>query len=246
MKSRLFIFALIIAGLLGLSACSSTTPDQYSQAKMNFAEQNYHDAYQQLLIPAAKGNPDAEYALGFLYYYGKGTPQNHTLGKQWILKAAQDGNEQAAQAYQMIMSQEQSIMPAEAVAPKRVYHPKIIQRPKTVIKARKEQPKKVSVQTHTKTKHSLLTAKATNYTLQLLDASSAAYAQNFIDKYKLSNKAHYFHRNLNGKDLYVVVYGVYTDKAAAIKAVSTLPSSIQKLRPWARQLSDVQAEIRSA
>jgi hypothetical protein len=227
---------------LGLSACAtSTNPDNFAQAKVNFAEQNYFDAYQQLLVPAAKGNADAEYALGYLYYYGKGTAVNHDLGKQWILKSAQQGNEQAKQAYQMIMAREQGIMPAEAAATPAVYHPARLAAHKRKTKLVRHHSGVNTATTHAE--KALLAAPKSNYTVQLLAGPNSAYAAKFITKNKLGKNARYFHRQLNGKDFYVVVYGLYATQARANAAVSQLPSKIQKLKPWVRRLASVQHEI---
>ncbi len=247
MRKKLYS-VIVIAAIVGLTGCSSSrTENSYAQARLNFAEQNYHDAYQQLLVPAAKGNPDAEYALGYLYYYGKGTPANTELGKQWILKAAQDGNEQAAQAYQMIMAKEQGIMPEMASPAPVVHHPKAIAYAKPIIK--KQAKKSMAQARHTGAKTSaekqLLAAKKTDYTIQLIDATSAANAAGFIKKQQLNHNARYFHRQLNGKDLYVVVYGIYANKTLANNAVKTLPKKVQQLRPWVRSIASVQTEIKN-
>lgn len=248
---------MLSLSLLLLTACSSTTPkDSYAQAKLNFTEQNYYNAYQQLLVPAAKGNSDAEYALGFLYYYGKGTPVNQQLGKQWILKAAQDGNEQAAQAYQMILAKEQSIMPAGALPRAHVFHPKKLSRskrttrvkPKTTykhIKAKIKPARKLN-KGLTADENFLMHVRGTDFTLQLLDTTSPAYAAKFIREQSLGSRARVFHRQLNGKDLYVVVYGIYRSHAKAKTAIKALPLKVQNLKPWIRSITAVQQEIKNA
>lgn len=249
MRSRLLLLFIPIA-IVALTGCSSSRSlNTYTQAKANFAEQNYYDAYQKLLVPAAKGNPDAEYALGYLYYYGKGTPANQILGKQWILKAAQDGNQQAAEAYQMIIGKEQAVMPISASLNVNNYHPKTLAQPVSKRPIVLPTSRVSTIHKHQKhhsgaAKKHLLAAKKTDYTLQLFDATTAAHASAFINKYKLGKSAYYFQRKLNGKSLYVVVYGTYPSKATAAKAVTSLPAIIQQLRPWVRSLSSVQAEIR--
>ena len=41
---------------------------------------------------ANRKNAEAQYFLGFLYYYGMGTPQNYTEALLWYRKAAEHGN----------------------------------------------------------------------------------------------------------------------------------------------------------
>ena len=57
----------------------------------------YTKAFQWYQKSAQRGLADAEYALGVLYYKGQGTTQNKVLARQWLKKAAKNGNEQALQ-----------------------------------------------------------------------------------------------------------------------------------------------------
>jgi DamX protein len=60
-------------------------------------------SFDQLKQEAAKGEPDAEYALGYIYYYGKdGAPQDAQAAKLWIQKAADQGQPQAKKALQLL------------------------------------------------------------------------------------------------------------------------------------------------
>ncbi len=43
---------------------------------------------QQLLPLACDGIPDAEYAVGYMYYYGLGVAQDTDVGYFWICRAA--------------------------------------------------------------------------------------------------------------------------------------------------------------
>ena len=47
---------------------------------------------------ARSGDPDAQYALGYLYYYGIGTTQDRQAGLVWIRKAAAQGQSVAQEA----------------------------------------------------------------------------------------------------------------------------------------------------
>ena len=82
---------LLMTACFTLTACVS--PQQryaqdYTVAKKNFAQQNYHSAFNRIQSPAKAGNPDAQYALGYMYYNGLGTIANHQLAAYWFQKAA--------------------------------------------------------------------------------------------------------------------------------------------------------------
>lgn len=95
---------LMTVGLL-LSGCM--TPEQrneqsYAVAKQNFAEQNFRTAFLRVQRPAKAGNADAQYALGYMYYYGKGTVINRPYAVYWFQQAAAQGQKDAQRALKMV------------------------------------------------------------------------------------------------------------------------------------------------
>lgn len=68
----------------------------------NFSLQQYGMTVDQVKQSAAQGNADAEYALGYMYYYGKGLPRDEESARMWIGKAAAQGQPQATQALQLL------------------------------------------------------------------------------------------------------------------------------------------------
>lgn len=91
---------LIIAFSLFLSACAGAR--KLEEGRMLFRAGNYTEAFQRLAPLAKKGEPSAQYALGYMYYYGKGTAVNKPLAKTWINAAAQQGDPDALMASRMI------------------------------------------------------------------------------------------------------------------------------------------------
>ncbi len=59
--------------------------------KRNLANQLV-EAAQAARISAERGNPDAEVALGDLYYHGLGVPQDYAEALRWFQKSADPGN----------------------------------------------------------------------------------------------------------------------------------------------------------
>jgi DamX protein len=45
----------------------------------------------------------------------------------------------------------------------------------------------------------------------------------------------------DGETWYVVVYGSYRDRTKAKAAISGLPVALRELKPWVRQVGDLQA-----
>jgi hypothetical protein len=89
----------------------------------------------------------------------------------------------------------------------------------------------------------LLALPETSYTLQLIGLSSAQTAQKFITQHSLTNKVTYFRTALNGKPLFVLVYGNYASLQEANAALSTLPQVVQNLKPMPRSMRIIQGTI---
>jgi TPR repeat protein len=95
----------VISGFLG--ACATYAPPNYQdseflRAKADFNAHNYKKAYIERQGPASNGNPEAQYALGYMYYYGKGVVENHGRAIDWFTKAAAQGQPDAQKALDLI------------------------------------------------------------------------------------------------------------------------------------------------
>lgn len=97
MKKRLILFFVF-----GLTGCTGQVLKQSGQ---DYHSGNYPAALEKLMPLAEKGEPSAEYAVGYMYYYGKGVPMDRDIGKTWINKAADQGWPDALKAQQVIVRQ---------------------------------------------------------------------------------------------------------------------------------------------
>lgn len=100
MRSKLFSLTAVLVLVITSSLMTGCITPQVrlAKAKQSFEEQNYRQAYHRLKPLAERGMPDAQYALGFQYYYGLGVMENKPLGIQWIEKAAAGGSQEAVRA----------------------------------------------------------------------------------------------------------------------------------------------------
>ena len=81
---------------------SPATLSQLAQGKRLFQGGYYKQAMEQLLPLAAEGNMEAQYAVGYMYYYGFGAIQDTSSGMLWVQRAADQGFEPAAKALPMM------------------------------------------------------------------------------------------------------------------------------------------------
>jgi TPR repeat protein len=83
--------------LVFLFACSSSYYN-LREGVVDFKKLNYRDAFVRLKPEAFKGQPDAQYAVGFMYYYGFGVYEDRKLAVYWMRKAAAQNQPLAIEA----------------------------------------------------------------------------------------------------------------------------------------------------
>lgn len=96
---------------LSLMACATMSPRMNSdlqQGKRYFEAGYYRRALNQLLPLACDGEPEAQYAVGYMYYYGYGPAQDTDIGVFWIKRSARQNYLPAIQALQIIDKQSQN------------------------------------------------------------------------------------------------------------------------------------------
>lgn len=95
MNKKLHKFFIIVLLILPLCACylTVTTVERSNlfYGKRLFDEGLYRRAMNILLPLACDGNPEAQYAVGYMYYYGYGVAQDTDVGCFWISRSASKG-----------------------------------------------------------------------------------------------------------------------------------------------------------
>ncbi len=96
MKRICTVAALV--SVLALSACSEFS---YPERQAFYAE-TYTLSPQQVRVAAMEGDGDAQYALGYMYYYGYGVCRNPCEAKYWLDQAGKKGHQEAMQAMELL------------------------------------------------------------------------------------------------------------------------------------------------
>lgn len=101
------LVAVSIAALL--TACNHTNSQSHSgsSAKIHGCAGNpylmkYDCSITRIQKAAENGNADAQYALGYMYYYGIGTVQDRETADLWIQRSAAQGQPLAQKAWSLI------------------------------------------------------------------------------------------------------------------------------------------------
>lgn len=81
-----------------------------------------------------------------------------------------------------------------------------------------------------------------NYLVQVLGTRSEQVAKDVLRQH--GGQFHYFVKQHDGRPLYVVTYGSFASRTAAVAAVKQLPAALQAGKPWPRTVESVRQEMR--
>jgi len=84
-----------------LSSCTFNQLN-LSEGITSFKVQDYRQAFIRLKPEAEKGQPDAQYAVGYMYYYGQGVVEDREKARYWISCAAKAGQPDAIAAIKIL------------------------------------------------------------------------------------------------------------------------------------------------
>ncbi|CAI3786716.1 Cell division protein DamX [Pseudomonas sp. MM227] len=83
-----------------------------------------------------------------------------------------------------------------------------------------------------------------NYVVQILGTSNEGAAQAYVKEQ--GGEFRYFKKTLQGKPLYVITYGSFASRDAAVAAIKNLPAKVQAGKPWPRTVASVQQDLATA
>ena len=89
------LFLLVLCSFLSGCATGSLS---FREGIRSFQVQDYRQAFIRLKPEAESGQPDAQYAIGYMYYYGHGVVEDRKKAWYWIHCAAKAGQPDAIAA----------------------------------------------------------------------------------------------------------------------------------------------------
>jgi TPR repeat protein len=103
MLRKYILITLFICISVSLTSCATSPGIKYLQrGEAAYQRQDYHEAFELLLASAKYDNTTAQYAVGYMYYYGIGTKRNLFEAVKWFQKAARYRDPEAIKALYMI------------------------------------------------------------------------------------------------------------------------------------------------
>jgi len=266
---------ILLFCLLFLQACQhSFSGSQKAQqaadlsaGKEYFVTKNYQLAFKTLYPLAKEGNAEAQYAIGYMYYYGEGVNKDTLVAKKWIKKSAVQNYQLAEQALTLMGDKVPESTPSvsekltnndknevkvtKSEAPTQFDQPKeeektIAQEPQLIVPEstveKQAQPtlqKQVQAPVPLQMKSNNSKNKGSEFFIQLSGAHNKFWSDAFVHERHLQNQATVIRSNFANEDWYVVAYGSYPSREAAKQAMQNLPNEILVQQPWVRSFSEV-------
>ena len=180
-------------------------------------DQRDHETLQQLGF---------EFGQGFFY----GKPSSLPDCLQWMEQAsgASDDNKASSPS---VVTPDKAPSSAQSRGPR-------------VMSFLKSEPIPTPVNCQAKSADWLLEQPASHYTIQVLSAISRERAEEYVNRRDDSEQFAIFSKPGKTRMLYIVVYGVFEDRASAESSSQAADNSA--VSPWIRMLSGVHSEIRSS
>ena len=89
----------------------------------------------------------------------------------------------------------------------------------------------------------LLLRPASHYTLQLVGSGSEDKIKALVETSSEAAQLTYFQTERNGESWFVLVYGDFPDKQAAMAASQAMPESLSQYQPWVRGVKGIQQSL---
>ncbi|WP_298624052.1 sel1 repeat family protein [uncultured Legionella sp.] len=93
---------LVVLMFIPMMAACIASSFNLREGIQSFKAQDYRRAFIRLKPEAARGQPDAQYAIGYMYYYGQGVVEDRKKAWYWINMAAQAGQADAIVATKIL------------------------------------------------------------------------------------------------------------------------------------------------
>ncbi|MGL5742671.1 MAG: tetratricopeptide repeat protein [Legionella sp.] len=95
---RLLKLLTVVLFISTMVACATKSAINLREGIDSFRVEEYRKAFIRLKPEAQRGHPEAQYAVGYMYYYGKGVVEDRKKAWFWINAAANLGQPDAKEA----------------------------------------------------------------------------------------------------------------------------------------------------
>lgn len=217
------------------------------QACQNNAYLKQYGCSLQRVEQAAQSNePDAEYALGYMYYNGIGTVKDTETAQVWIKRAAEQGQPLAISALKTIRQSQFPNMGQVTVnqathAPKKTNNHPVDAHPSkvtTTVSAHQTKP----VAKPIVAMGSLKSMPADHFTVQLFASPHLDNVRHLEQSLPHNVPMTIASMQKNGATWYLLLAGNFATRPQATAYVATLPANVKSSGPWIRSFGSLEKQ----
>jgi septal ring-binding cell division protein DamX len=224
--------------------------EQLRSGQVSFEDGNFKSAFHKLLPLASEGNVEAEYAVGYMYYYGYGVTQDTESGLFWIEKSAAKQYQPAIKALAIIKENKVSEEPTQQLTAEQSIKEESDEVLKALVASNKTDTSTQPIyaealatlpkqsETDEKQAADFNAVHQKKYTLQLMGSSNLADIKRTQAHLHIENNSYCVQTMHNGHEWYVLAYGKYPAPYLAKLAIDNLPQNVRTMNPWVREWSD--------
>lgn len=226
-----------------LQGCTSTRiAEELQLGRVTFESGDFRAAFHQLLPLAVKGNPEAQYAVGYMYYYGYGVAQDTECGLFWINLSASQHYLPAIQALNLVNHKDDLYRPKAKKSVKHQYskHQLVESLPNTAeVKPELAKQEKDNDDVILSLNSPENITPKEKYTLQVFGSHDLDTVKELQARLNLKDSTAFGRTQYKGRDWYVLTYGRYPAIYQAKLAQDELPKGLKSLKPWVRKTEDL-------
>ena len=223
-RKWLALLFLSFAFIIGLSSCAPQSSPDHLVCSNNPYLEKYNCSVDEVEQAAEQGESDAQYTLGYMYYYGIGTVQDRATAILWIEKAANQGQAEAKEALALLGQ-------ARAQGTKvDIFTGQTASSTKT-FSTRQNSSRQIA-------KYPTTCNSGKGFTIQMVGSHDIHDVDYFIQTNQLEGKVSVHRETLDGLPWYILAYGNYPSIYSAKDAIKNLPKSLRSLHPWVKSCKD--------
>ncbi len=241
------ILFLVLAGCLGIER---VTCKEMEVAKWHFDHEEYGEALPTIQKFADHDDPDAQYMLGYMYFYGHGIEVNRIKAKYYFDESGKKGYPPALMAKHVI-AEKQAERNISILRPINLTEDnQVNMKPQfSVVKnsfskindiSNKKTKSKKNIQLDDK---KILLVSSRIFTIQMLALANLDELKKVISKYELYDGYYLYQTIRNDKPWYVLINGSYKKVSSARKSIEQLPKVMKKWKPFVNKFSEVHRQV---
>lgn len=200
-------------------------------AKRHFENKSFELAISELKNLAAKGEPEAQYMLGYMYFYGQGVDPDREQAYLWFEKAAAKNHRSSQIALSTVYADRanfkkslKSAKETQITKNKSSFSSTSISSEAKISSVTKQERNIKQIQS----KSAMSNKGIPLYGIQIIGLRDITIIKQIIKDFNIEGTSHYYQTTLNDEPWFILVVGEYASMHEAKNALSSMPAPLKQ------------------